>query len=91
MKAIENIKAQISAKFAYTINKNELPELSWIYEKMQNFRDEANESLEKMKKSGLFTKEELQEVADFASMTIRDAASNAANLVKSLKREQFIF
>lgn len=91
MKAIENIKAQISAKFVYTINKEELPELSWIYEKMQGFRNEANESLKRMEESGLFTKDELQEVADFAGMTIRDAASNAANFVKALKREQFIF
>lgn len=91
MKAIESIKAQISAKFVYTINKEKLPERSWVYDKMRDFQDEADESLKRMQESGLFTKDELQEVANFAVKTIRDGASNAANLVKALKREQFIF
>lgn len=92
MKAIENIKNQISAKFAFTINaNNELPEVNWIYEKANIFREEANESVKRMKDSGLFTKEECQEVADFAAMTIREAAHSTILYIKQVKREQFVF
>ena len=92
MNAVENIKNQISKKYAFVINTSqELPELSWVLERMSKFRKNAREALTRMSDSCIFSADEIQEVADFAEQTIRERGAGALDLLKSMKRERFVF
>lgn len=92
MKAIETIKKSINQNISYIINtSNGYPELSYVKEQTERFRAYIQEGIQKMIASELFTKDELQEIADFAEELIIRRANNALETLKALKREAYKF
>lgn len=92
MNAIENIKCQISKKYQFMFNTaHELPELSWVYDLVSRYHKDAEEAIKRMKDSHLFTKEEMQDIANYAEQIITKRGMCARNILKEMKREQFIF
>ena len=92
MKAIENIKATICNNVTFSINSAKgYPELSWVDEQTERLRTYVKEGLDRMIESKLFTKDEIQEVANYAEQLIVLRSKCAYETLRELKRNAYKF
>ncbi len=92
MKAIENIKKDIQKFVSFTVSSAQgYPELSSVDDQAKSYRAWAEAGVARMQKSGLFTNDELQDIASYAEDTITKSASNAMATLRELKRDAYKF
>lgn len=93
MKAIESIKASIAKTIVYNVSKDgELfPDLSYIREQTERFRNYVKGGIERMTASELFTGREVRKVANYANDLITQRAELAESTLRQIKREAYKF
>ena len=92
MKAIENIKKDIQNFVSFTVSTAKgYPELSSVDEQAKSYRAWVEAGVARMQKSGLFTDDELKDIASYAEDIIVKGASNAMATLRELKRDAYKF
>jgi len=92
MEAIKNIKTTICNNVTFSINSAKgYPELSWVDEQTERLRAYVKEGLDRMTESKLFTKDEVQHVANFAEQLIVRRSKSAHETLRELKRNAYKF
>ena len=89
--AIERIKNKIDELVSFPMDKNKLPQLSYVQEMANRYRDILKTKFNRMVESGLFTEEEMQGFADYGEKLVHEKGGAAYNYLLQLKREQYDF
>lgn len=86
---VQNIVNQMEKKFAFNITNSTT--ITTLVETRKLFFEQLNESLNKMKESGLWYEEELQLIANKGADIIRKSHTAAYDYVRSEKRRNWVF
>ena len=86
MKAIESIKAQISAIIVFTAKTFEE-----MNQQEKNFSERIADALQRMEDAGVFTESEIKEIRQYANNTKNTRSNECYRDIKGAARMNFVF